>query len=99
MPGRGQQPVYMSHSWEIDLARREVGLRGTPVALGGRAFDILELLGQSAGEFVSKGDLIGREWQGAIAEENTLHFHISAIRKALGNSLHQIAMGSMSTNP
>src|SRR5882724_5457988 len=84
MLGKDQSPIYASRSWEIDLARRELRVRGAPVPLGSRAFEILELLVQSAGELVSKGDLIGRVWQRANVEENTLQFHISAIRKALG---------------
>src|SRR5215469_3766262 len=84
MPGRDQRPVYMARNWEIDLARRELRAQGAAVSLGSRAFEILELLVQSAGDLVSKGTLIHRVWQGAVAEENTLQFHISAIRKALG---------------
>ena len=44
----------------------------------------MEVLVQSAGELVTKNDLMGRVWPGAIVEDNTLQFHISAIRKALG---------------
>jgi predicted ATPase len=40
---------------------------------------------QSAGELVSKSELSARIWPGAIVEDNTLQFHISAIRKALGS--------------
>ncbi len=39
---------------------------------------------QSAGELVTKDDLMGRVWPGVVVEENTLQVHISAIRKALG---------------
>jgi predicted ATPase len=38
----------------------------------------------AAGELVTKDDLMGLVWPGAIVEENTLQVHISAIRKALG---------------
>ncbi len=55
-----------------------------PVPLGGRAFEIIEILVQSAGELVIKDDMMGRVWPGTIVEENTLQVHISAIRKALG---------------
>ena len=51
---------------------------------GGRAFDIIEALVQSAGELATKNDLMGRVRPSAIVEDNTLQFHISAIRKALG---------------
>lgn len=56
-----------------------------PVPIGGRAFEIIEVLVQSAGELVTKNDLSARVWPGAIVEDNTLQFHISAIRKALGS--------------
>jgi predicted ATPase/DNA-binding winged helix-turn-helix (wHTH) protein len=81
---QGQQLVYELGEWEIDLARRELRARGVPVPIGGRAFEIIEVLVQSAGELVSKNDLSARVWPGAIVEDNTLQFHISAIRKALG---------------
>ncbi len=57
--------------------------REVPVPLGSRAFEILEVLVRSAGDLVSKNDLIRQVWPGAIVEDNTLHVHISAIRKAL----------------
>src|SRR5690348_17267693 len=84
MPRPDPRPDYVSGSCEIDLARRELRVQGAAVPLGSRAFEILELLVQSAGDLVSKGELIGRVWQGAVVEENALQFHVSAIRKALG---------------
>src|ERR1700724_3439244 len=84
VPAQGGRPVYESGQWEIDLARRELRARGVPVPVGGRAFEIIEVLVRSAGELVTKNDLMGRVWPGAIVEDNTLQFHISAIRKALG---------------
>ena len=84
MRAQGRQLVYELGEWEVDLARRELRARGVPVPIGGRAFDILEVLVQSTGELVTKGDLAARVWPGAIVEENTLQVHISAIRKALG---------------
>ncbi|SHL09971.1 Predicted ATPase [Bradyrhizobium lablabi] len=77
--------VYELDEWEVDLARRELRARGVPVPIGGRAFEIIEVLVRSAGELVTKNDLSARVWPGAIVEENTLQFHISAIRKALGS--------------
>src|SRR5712671_8217299 len=77
--------VYELDEWEVDLARRELRARGVPVPIGGRAFEIIEVLVQSAGELVTKNDLSARVWPGAIVEDNTLQFHISAIRKALGS--------------
>jgi len=84
MPREGQRPVYASGGWEIDLGRRELRVGGAPVPLGSRAFEILELLVQSVPELVSKSDIFVRVWQRTHIEDNTLQFHISAIRRALG---------------
>jgi predicted ATPase/DNA-binding winged helix-turn-helix (wHTH) protein len=81
---QGLQPIYASNGWEIDLNRRELRSQGVAVPIGGRAFEILEVLVQSAGELIGKYRLMDHVWPGAVVEENTLQFHISAIRKTLG---------------
>jgi predicted ATPase/DNA-binding winged helix-turn-helix (wHTH) protein len=68
----------------VDLARRELRTNGVAVPLGTRAFDIVEVLVQSAGELATKDEIMRRVWSRAIVEESTLQVHISAIRKALG---------------
>src|SRR5215831_12389887 len=78
------RPIYASGECEIDSARRELRVLGSPVPVGGRAFEILEVLTQSAGELVSKDELMNRIWPGAIVMENTLQVHVAAVRKALG---------------
>ena len=76
--------VYACDQWEIDLGRRELRAGGIPVPLGGRAFEVVTVLAQSASEFVTKDHLMERVWPGAIVGEGTIHVHISAVRKALG---------------
>src|SRR6201988_5335544 len=76
--------VYACDQWEIDLGRRELRSRGIPVPLGGRAFEVVTVLVQSASEFVTKDHLMERVWPGATVGEGTIHVHISAVRKALG---------------
>jgi DNA-binding winged helix-turn-helix (wHTH) protein len=76
--------VYACDQWGIDLGRRELRARGIPVPLGGRAFEVVTVLVQSAREFVTKDHLMERVWPGAVVGEGTLHVHISAVRKALG---------------
>lgn len=56
-----------------------------PLRLGSRAFDILTLLAERAGEVVSKEDLIGHAWPNTVVEENSLRVHIAALRRALGD--------------
>jgi DNA-binding winged helix-turn-helix (wHTH) protein len=58
VPAQGRRLVYESGEWEVDLARRELRARGVPVPIGGRAFEIIEVLVQSAGELVTKNDLM-----------------------------------------
>ena len=76
--------IYEAGSLEIDTGRRELRARGVPVPIGGRAFEIIEALARSAGQLVTKDELMGRVWPGAVVEESTLQVHISAIRKAFG---------------
>ena len=80
----GIRPIYESGGCEIDLARRELRVLGSPVPLGGRAFEIIEALAESAGKLVTKDELMNRVWPGAIVAENTLQVHTAAVRKALG---------------
>src|SRR5258706_1056448 len=53
-----------------------------PVKLGSRAFDILLVLVQHAGEVVGHKELVAKVWPGAFIEEVSLRVHIAALRKA-----------------
>ena len=84
MPDESIRLVHASGKCEIDLARRELRVLGSPVPVGGRAFEVIEVLARSAGEIVTKDELMDRIWPGAIVTENTLQVHAMAVRKALG---------------
>jgi predicted ATPase/DNA-binding winged helix-turn-helix (wHTH) protein len=58
---------------------------GAPVAIGGRALDVLIALIDRAGEVVSARELIDLVWPDVVVEEANLRVHISALRKALGD--------------
>jgi DNA-binding winged helix-turn-helix (wHTH) protein len=45
-----RDPVYASGDCVIDVVRRELRVEGAPVPVGGRAFEIVQVLAQSAGE-------------------------------------------------
>ena len=81
---RGRDLVFEYGQWQIDLGRRELLSNGGVVPIGARAFEIIELLVQSANELVTKNDIMRGVWPGATIGDNTLQAHISAIRKALG---------------
>ena len=84
MSAVGLRPVYASGDCEIDLGRRELRILGLPVPVGARAFEIVEILAEQAGELVTKDELMNRIWPGAVVLENTLQVHAAAVRKALG---------------
>jgi predicted ATPase/DNA-binding winged helix-turn-helix (wHTH) protein len=58
---------------------------GIPVELGARAFDILIALISTPNEVVSKKDLMERVWPDVTVEEGSLRFHMTSLRKALGD--------------
>lgn len=56
--------------------------------LGSRAFDLLVLLVQRAGELVSNNELLAAAWPNRVVDEGSLRVHIAALRKVLGEG-HQ----------
>ena len=58
---------------------------GKPLKIGSRAFDLLSVLCQHAGEVVSKENLIDTVWNGVVVEETNLRVHIAALRRVLGD--------------
>jgi TolB-like protein len=70
--------------FQVLADRRELLSRGAPVPLSGRAFDLLLALLRRPGKVASKDELMAEVWPDSIVEENSLHVHISALRKALG---------------
>ena len=62
--------------------RRSLERDGAPVQLGDKAFQILATLVEHAGQVVGKAELLR---QVGIANDDSLRFHIAALRKALGD--------------
>ena len=72
MPDQIIRLVHASGECEIDLARANSGCFVLPMPVGGRAFEVIEVLARSAGEIVIKDELMDRIWPGAVVTENTL---------------------------
>jgi predicted ATPase/DNA-binding winged helix-turn-helix (wHTH) protein len=72
--------------YTVALQRRELLEDGVPVDLGGRAYDLLLALIDGDGKVISNEDLMNRVWPGRIVEDNSLHAHVSALRKAFGDN-------------
>jgi predicted ATPase/DNA-binding winged helix-turn-helix (wHTH) protein len=80
----GSRMVMRFGNCQLHLHRRELLVKGTPVHIGARAFDLLRLLVEARGELVTKDEILSRVWPGRVVEDNTLQFQISTLRKALG---------------
>jgi predicted ATPase/DNA-binding winged helix-turn-helix (wHTH) protein len=55
------------------------------VDLGSRAFDILAVLASRPNETVGKRELLQQVWPDVTVEEGSLRFHVTNLRKALGD--------------
>src|SRR3954451_23560169 len=71
--------------FRLRLSERLLEKDGAPVQLSPRALEILAALIERAGEPVGKKELIARVWSDATVDEGALPFHMSVLRKALGD--------------
>jgi non-specific serine/threonine protein kinase len=77
--------AYRFGSFELQPAqRRLLADGGRAVALGARAFDVLLVLVEHAGQLVPKSQLLELVWPGVVVEENNLQVQVSALRRILG---------------
>jgi DNA-binding winged helix-turn-helix (wHTH) protein len=66
-------------------ARRLLLKDNEPVAVSGRAFDLLIALVERPGEIVSKSELIAKVWPQIFVDESNLKVRIAALRRALAD--------------
>src|SRR5258708_37218884 len=78
--------IFEFGQFRVDVLRRSVEREGQPVALSGKAFEILVVLLERRGEGVDKDHLIRQRWPDTAVEENNITCAISALRKALRES-------------
>jgi DNA-binding response OmpR family regulator len=87
--------------------QRRVELRGEPLQLTRREFDVLAYLAERVGQVISRRELMNQVWQQArIGEEQTIDVHISWLRRKLGETaakpcyLHTVrGVGVMMVDP
>jgi len=70
--------------FELHPAERGLRVRGEPVSLGGRAFDLLLVLAQRHERLVTKQELLDLVWPGLVVEEHNVATQIGNLRKLLG---------------
>src|SRR6185312_409366 len=71
----------------LDPLKRTLMRQGHSVPLSPRAVDVLLALIAHRGGVVHKDDLLRTVWTDTVVEENNLSVSISALRKALGESI------------
>jgi DNA-binding winged helix-turn-helix (wHTH) protein/TolB-like protein/Tfp pilus assembly protein PilF len=78
---------YRFDQFTLDLARRRLtGAGPEPLALSGRAFEVLAFLLANRDRMVAKRELLEAVWPRMVVEENNLTQAISGLRRALGDS-------------
>ncbi len=78
--------VYEFGPFRLDIAERRLTRGGRPVALRGKAFDLLAVLVTNSGRLLRKDELMRALWPDRVVEENNLTVAMSALRKALSES-------------
>jgi Tol biopolymer transport system component/DNA-binding winged helix-turn-helix (wHTH) protein len=76
--------VHEFGPYRLDVPARVLTLRGQPLALPPKPFDLLLLLIESRGRVLERDELIRALWPDTVVEEANLTFQVSTLRKALG---------------
>jgi len=78
--------IYRFGAFFLDAGERRLSRDGVEVELPRKSFDLLLLLVQQAGRLQSREALYAALWPDTIVEEHTLTWHLSALRRALGDA-------------
>lgn len=86
-PGAAAAPVYDDGHLHVDLARREIRVNGSPIALGRKEFALLALLMAHAGRVVTQPHLMRELWGPTHAEDtHYLRILVGKLRHKLGDA-------------
>ncbi len=84
MPGTWTQKSIRVGEIEVNLAQREVKVRGTPKRLTRTEFDIIAVLAQNSDSVVNASTIIDSVWGSEyFAGTQTLRVHVAHLRKKL----------------
>jgi DNA-binding response OmpR family regulator len=71
---------------EVDVARRTASLRGEPLELSRKEFDLLALLAEQQGRVVTRERLLEDVWDTSwYGSSKTIDVHVSGLRRKLGD--------------
>lgn len=73
--------------FEVRPGERQLLIDGRAVAIGARAFDVLQALIERRDRVVTKRELLDIVWTDVVVEESNLAVHVSALRKLLGSNV------------
>jgi pimeloyl-ACP methyl ester carboxylesterase/DNA-binding winged helix-turn-helix (wHTH) protein len=76
--------VYTFGPFRLEAEERRLLRDARPVPVAGKTFDLLELLVEGAGTLQKQQNLMDRLWPDVVVEQNNLQYHISLLRRALG---------------
>ena len=78
-----QPEVILGHHTLLPFRQLQFEHRRVPI--GNKALQILSTLAAAKGNIVTKFELMDIVWSGLIVDENALHVHVAALRRALGS--------------
>lgn len=81
-----QEVVFSFGPFRLVPRRQLLLLDGQPVRLGGRAFELLQLLVLRSGELVSKDELMAAAWPDIFVHDSNLKVNMSSLRRSLGDT-------------
>jgi TolB-like protein/DNA-binding winged helix-turn-helix (wHTH) protein/Tfp pilus assembly protein PilF len=79
-------PIFAFGPFRLDVAERRVERDGAEIALTSKTFDLLLTLIEGAGRLRTREALIQALWPDTIVEEHSLTWHLSSLRRALGDT-------------
>lgn len=81
-----QSPIQIG-DLEIDLAGREISVKGKPVDLRTQEFEVLKILAENKGTVLSREQLLSKAWgYDFYGQTRTVDVHIAQIRRKLAHS-------------
>lgn len=84
-PAAHAKEVLSFGPFSLIAGERLLSRDGIAVPLGARALDILVVLVSRSNQAVGKAELMAEVWPDTIVGEGSLRFHMSSLRKALGD--------------
>jgi two-component system KDP operon response regulator KdpE len=85
---QGEKPLFRAGELVVDLVRRIVKLRGEPVKLSPKEYDLLRVLVQYAGKVLTHRFLLERVW-GAAQDPQYLRVYVRQLRQKIETNPEQ----------